>query len=404
MTGIHRAAAVLLAAALLAGCGFERPAPSSAAPAAAGAASEAAVKAAEPPGGGPLDSGRFYDKAQFDAAVRAPREYSCGGLLRGAMVQHHLVAADMIAGVFSHAAQDREAYDTVLILSPSHFAQNAKSEIVTATADWATPFGLAAADTVIARALLDDSALGAANDAQAVGADHGAAGLVPFVRYYLPDAKITACLISNKVSPGKLLALEEAVQKICAAKRVLLISSCDCSHGLSAAQAAQRDEMTREAIESFDFLRLARFDDRNTDSPQAVAALLFAARENGWKQTFLDRSVSSEKLPQAEQDPAYAQASPRILSMRSALNKPQKTEEHYRSETVLRRGESIGPRNQIIREIDAVLKRLHSHKDDEKYCNDNQFAVLNHPAFDVIVETLIKELKSLREFADGLKS
>ncbi len=61
-------------------------------------------------------------------------------------------------------------------------------------------------------------------------------------------------------------------------------------------------------------------------------------------------------------------------------------------------------RNQIIREIDSRLERLHSHKDDEKDANDNQFGRLNHAISDVIGESLIKELESLREFADGLKA
>jgi AmmeMemoRadiSam system protein B len=248
----------------------------------------------------------FYERELFLRAMAAPKPYDGGnGKLIGGMLPHHLVASDMISGFFSMAAKEPEPYDAVLIVSPSHFPENHEGNIVTALADWATPFGDVACAAWLANALLEAPGFSATNSSAAVEADHGAAGLLPFVRYYLPNTPVACALLTNRLKRGELGAFREAVAMLCAEKNVLLLASIDCSHYLSPEEAAARDGETAKAIADADYDRLLSFGDANIDSPQALTTLLETASARNAELDLLDRSSSAEKLPYSGSNPIY---------------------------------------------------------------------------------------------------
>ena len=109
------------------------------------------------------------------------------------------------------AAAQEQPYDTVILVSPSHFPENCGSDVVTATAGWNTPYGPLAADRSVADALLQDAVIAAEDNRDAVESDHGAAGLVPFVRRYLPEAKLVVCLLSNRLSRERLAQVQRVL-------------------------------------------------------------------------------------------------------------------------------------------------------------------------------------------------
>ncbi len=299
------AAVYLIALPLLGGC-VSRDMPPATPPAQSGALTVAAsaVGSEAAPSPAPLRC-LFYERDGFLAAIAAPREYTGAGRLTAGMVPHHLVASDMIAGFFAMAARDEAGYDAVLILSPSHFPENCAADVVTTGAGWETPYGPVACDTAAVDALVSAPGLGAADDPAAVEADHGAAGLVPFVRYYLPRARVAACLVSNRLGGEALTALVDTAASLCENNRVLLVASVDCSHYLSSANAAARDEQTKQAVASGDMARILTFGDANIDSPQAVVTLLETARRQGADITLLDHASSADKLPFSSDNPAF---------------------------------------------------------------------------------------------------
>jgi AmmeMemoRadiSam system protein B len=248
----------------------------------------------------------FYERELFLRAMAAPKPYDGGsGKLRGGMLPHHLVASDMIAGFFSRAAKEPEPYDAVLIVSPSHFPENHEGDIVTALADWATPFGDVACAEPLVDALLGVPGFSAINSPAAVEQDHGAAGLLPFVRYYLPDTPVACALLTNRLNRGELAAFRETVAGLCAESNVLLIASIDCSHYLAPEEAAARDAETAQAIAETDFDRILSFGDANIDSPQALTTLLEAVAAQNVELELLDHSSSAEKLPYSGANPIY---------------------------------------------------------------------------------------------------
>ncbi|MBC8545697.1 AmmeMemoRadiSam system protein B [Clostridiaceae bacterium NSJ-31] len=299
----RKALALLVALSIsFSGCGAQAAIPGEVLPPQVESASEGSA-ASESPAQKPMEC-RYYERETCEAAMAAPRAYTGAGRLTAGMVPHHLVAADMIAGFFSLAAAQEQPYDTVILVSPSHFPENCGSDVVTATADWNTPYGSLATDRSVADALLQDAVIAAEDNRDAVESDHGAAGLVPFVRRYLPEAKLAVCLLSNRLSRERLAQVQRVLLEQQENGRTLLVASADCSHYLMPDEAARRDGETAAAIESRDFERLLTFGDANIDSPQAVTTFLCAAQGNG-DVVRLDHSSSAEKLPHAMGNPIY---------------------------------------------------------------------------------------------------
>lgn len=241
---------------------------------------------------------QYYQHDGFLAGAASAQAYSLpAGRLVSGMVPHHLVAADMLSGFFTLAAAQEGGYDRVILLSPSHFAQDTIAPIVTAPAAWNTPFGTVAADEDTIHTVLDDTSISASEDAAALERDHGIAGLVPYIAYYLPGVPLTACLIANSTPQTGLDALFTVLKDICLGGRTLLIASIDCSHYLQPTQAAEHDAQTAEAIEAFNYETISHFTDANVDSPECLSLFL---RITQWQKASLinlGHATSLDKLP-----------------------------------------------------------------------------------------------------------
>lgn len=245
----------------------------------------------------------YYQRDSFLAAVTATPAYQAEGRLRAGMIPHHLVASDMIAGFFALAAQGE--YDRVVLVSTSHYPQLCGSHVVTAAADWETPHGLLPGDDRLPAALLADPLIRAENNPAALERDHGVAGLVPFVRYYLPQARVTAMLLSTRLEEERLEAVTALLQEAMEDDRTLFVASVDCSHYLMPEEAARRDEQTKAAIEGGRRGEILRFGDANVDSPQTVALLLCLTRHLGLPLLELDHGSAAEKLSASLGGPAF---------------------------------------------------------------------------------------------------
>ena len=247
----------------------------------------------------------YYEKHLVEGGIYSPNDYEIQGKLRGGMVPHHQLASDMMAGFFKLAGEHKEDYDTVIIVAPSHFPENANSDIVTSTAHWNSPYGMVTTNTTIVERILANSQIGAENNPYAVATDHGGAGLVPFVANYLPDAQIAVFNLANNLSKERLEVFRSTIGEICQNERILLVVSVDCSHYLSPQKAEKKDVDTAQSIETFDISKIMGYTDENIDSPQALTTLLVSAMANDWGLTRLDHANSSDKLPHGLSDSIY---------------------------------------------------------------------------------------------------
>lgn len=247
----------------------------------------------------------YYDEETFRRSVTLAEAYPREGKLCAGVVPHHLLAGEMIASFFASAAEDGP-YDTVLFVGPSHYPTGAGA--VTTRSGWQTVFGPVENDLSLTASLLGDRTLAARTDDENMRLDHAVSGLIPYVGYYLPGAKVSALLLENGLSPERIQAAAERAAAAVSeeGKRVLLVCSIDFSHYLMPKEAVLRDEETRKAVEAFDYRTISRFTDSNMDSPQTMTVFLRTAQARGTGEvTMFDHSSSDRILEAASSDPAY---------------------------------------------------------------------------------------------------
>ena len=104
---------------------------------------------------------------------------------------HHLVAADLIARAFQMT--DPRTIDKVIVLFPDHFKQSSLAFATTRRA-FSTVFGRIDISETDARQLLTAKDL--VNSRDLFARDHGIGAVLPFIKYYLPAAKIVPIAVS----------------------------------------------------------------------------------------------------------------------------------------------------------------------------------------------------------------
>lgn len=221
-----------------------------------------------------------YNKKDFMRSVNkaASGETNASAeTIQGGIVPHHLLASDMIAAFFTDLS--KASPETVIVLGPNHKLTGVH-ELHTSTADWGTPFGILESDKDLAELFIKEA--GAAENNTLMENEHSVASLVPYIRYYMPDAKIVPLLIHGSFTADRPEKLGTLLADIINSKPgVVIVASIDFSHYLDAAKADEMDKITLDAIESWDFegIRLMRND--NLDSVPSLLTLMTAMKAAG---------------------------------------------------------------------------------------------------------------------------
>lgn len=191
--------------------------------------------------GGAIPS--LYDDAtRFEAAIAAEAAYPVAPVrLTGITVPHHLVAAHLIARGLRAASAG--GYRRVILLSPDH--RRRFRYAATTEADFETVSGLLRTDAEAARRLV---ATGVEHSCD-LAAEHGVQAILPFIRHYLPDARIVTVVISVRSMPDDWDRLADALAPL-ADERTLIVQSTDFSHYHPAAIARRFDQTVLNVIAS----------------------------------------------------------------------------------------------------------------------------------------------------------
>jgi len=239
---------------------------------------------AGPPGGAGVHPDRFVRPEEVSAglagaAVVAQRvaaavagEGGGGRPLRGAVVPHHLVAGHLVAGLLAHLASDPPS--TVVVVGPDHSGRGPPCGV--SLGGWQTAWGVVGADADLATALVQE---GLASDAWVVhDAEHSLGALMPFVRRFLPGARVVTVSVTRSLGLGRAECLGRFLARWAQegerrGERLFVIASVDFSHGLPFPQAERMDAETLVALGRGDWGRLYAFGPGNLDSPAALAVL-----------------------------------------------------------------------------------------------------------------------------------
>ncbi len=217
---------------------------------------------AEPIGGG------FVDPARFLASDFADHKNISSKSVAG-VVNHHVLAMDLLAEFFKSIKQSRPDIKTFIILSPDHLSRG--HGISLSNLAYSTP-----ARTILTN---DDYFQNLKNlgyydgtSARLFEDEHGVGALVPFIAREFPSADVVPVFLRSDISLKQAHQLGQNLALLISGDSMLIISS-DMSHSLDSNKASVRDEQTLGWLENMDLDRLKIATDANTDSGASFAVL-----------------------------------------------------------------------------------------------------------------------------------
>jgi len=218
----------------------------------------------------PVHGNNFFDPAHFYTGEF--KETPGFSHIYGAVVPHHLLADRLIAEVFFCLARQKPS--TIVLVGPNH--ENLGERLSTSIQGWQTPFGVVDADTDLIAAL--EQVSGVKQDDAVCEHEHSLGNIMPFIKYYLPEAKVVPIALHHDVSPRETADLaRQLVQTM--RKDAVIIASVDFSHYLTAEEAEQKDRETLQALKRNNMGQIFSMDNDHLDSPPSLG-VLFSAMEN----------------------------------------------------------------------------------------------------------------------------
>ncbi|MEW6622050.1 MAG: AmmeMemoRadiSam system protein B [Bacillota bacterium] len=202
------------------------------------------------------------------------------GIIGGAVVPHHLLAHELMGQVFAELAHQEPSL--VIIVGPNHFNKGAR--ILTSLWAWETPFGMVEVDNQIADEVLKLS-LVQRND-QVFSTEHSMGNLMPFVKYYLPEAKVLPIILHYDVTWQEAKALGEHLAALAEKERAgaVIIASVDFSHYLTRKEAEAKDAETITALKAKNMGRIFAMGNDYLDSPASIGVIFAAMDRMGCKE------------------------------------------------------------------------------------------------------------------------
>lgn len=192
--------------------------------------------------------------------------------VKGAIIPHHITYAHpMISDLLSSLKSN---YRTIFLLGPDHI-NITKNKITTSDTQWNTKYGSINPDIKKINQLnleIDNS--GHLNE-------WSVKHLLPFIKYYLPDAKVVPILLKKETTPEEAKNLGEKLSKY---DNSLILISLDLSHNIFLNEALKNDNKTIETIQSFDLENIYSLD---IDSKPSLFTLLSSMENQNFSETIL---------------------------------------------------------------------------------------------------------------------
>jgi len=211
--------------------------------------------------------------------------------IKGGIVPHHLLATEMISEFYFYFKN--QDVRTVIVIGPNH-KETGDFSVLSGLSDWDTPFGKIETEKITVNELVGKN-LAKIDDA-ALDGEHSAALHIPFIKYFLPKAKVVPIIISGKMKIEDAEKLSAALAKYARKKGTVIIASVDFSHYLPENIAAEKDKESFEAIKNFDYEKIHRFGNDNLDSPLSIIVLLHVLKRVNASELKLIKNLNSEQI------------------------------------------------------------------------------------------------------------
>jgi AmmeMemoRadiSam system protein B len=215
----------------------------------------------------------YSQKDFFEAAFIAAPKISIPSnfLIKGLLVNHHLLAPHFIAQAFKMVASNEPL--SVVLISPNHFLIG-EGPVLTSLKNWQTPYGELAPDVQIINTLISSGL--AMVEEPPFENEHGVKNIVAFLKRELPSAKLVPLIIKNNLPLHYADKLAAALSQL--PGKVLFVGSFDFSHYRTLSEANHYDEVSLAAIKSLNWSVAQSLD---TDSPVGLRVFLEALAYSG---------------------------------------------------------------------------------------------------------------------------
>lgn len=185
------------------------------------------------------------------------------------VINHHILAADLMARFFKTLKKARPDIQTFIILSPDHFSQG--HGISTSQLPYVTPAGDVAVRVPWVKEL-KRSGVWDGTESRAFEDEHGVGALVPFMAREFPQAQVLLIFLRSDLKPEATEDLGRRLAALADDKTFVVVSS-DMSHYLKEADALKRDADTLQWLKHDQWDKLASATDKNTDSAMGFSVL-----------------------------------------------------------------------------------------------------------------------------------
>ncbi|HEX4567614.1 MAG TPA: AmmeMemoRadiSam system protein B [Vicinamibacterales bacterium] len=189
---------------------------------------------------------------EIDAYVAAvdPPDVIPRGALRAVMAPHAGLMFSGPVGAYAYAAAAAAGpFDAAILVGPSHFVAFDGVALYPSGA-FDTPLGPARIDESLGAALLTASPI-VQSLPEAHRREHSLEMQLPFIRRLLPDVSIVPLLMGYQTI-HTIRGLADALARVAADRRVLLVASTDLSHYFDARTAESLDRRVQDAVAAFD--------------------------------------------------------------------------------------------------------------------------------------------------------
>ena len=103
--------------------------------------------------------------------------------------------------------------------------------------------------------------------------EHAIGGINPFIKYYLPQTKIVPLILSGRMNLAEIDELANKLKNYLDDQTVL-VAPVDFSHYLTQAEAQEKDKVSWQIMQDFDYPKLLKLNNDYLDSPSSIATLL----------------------------------------------------------------------------------------------------------------------------------
>lgn len=231
----------------------------------------------------------FYDHDLFFKGVDTSKNFQIdfSYKIAGGIVPHHLFPSYIITDFFSLLS--KQEIETIILMGPNHYEKGGFPAL-SSYYKWQTPYGFVEPGDELIGDLEKNNLVKI--DSNVLTHDHSIAGMMPFIKFYLPDVKVVPILLSGFMDLGQINSLSNKLKNYIDEKTVV-ISAVDFSHYLKSAKAQEKDKITLNLIKANDYKSLLKLNNEYLDSAPSIVALLMIMKSNNSDRFFVIHNTNS---------------------------------------------------------------------------------------------------------------